>query len=610
MESEIILSDIKNKRLLSSGQAAIMAVLFFLVVSVVLALAFTFVVVSEVSRTHDIVTSKQSYALSEAGAEDVTFRVQEGLTYDAAETVTLGGYSTEVTTIDAGNTIDIISEASVTSNFRTTKVRLTDDTDAVQFFYGVQVGEGGLGMGENAKVQGAGGAAGNVYSNGPVTGDQGSTVTGGLTVATSISEDNQAGSSVCNQDQDFGQVNPVIDMAQSFRPTQDGTLAKVSLYIKKVGNPPDRTARITNDSGGSPAQNSLANATIQSILVGANYAWIDVVFPAPPLLTAGNTYWIVFDTSRDVGDYWVWCKDSNQGFGNGEAKYSQDWDDDPWVLVVGDLAFKTYFGSGLGLMDGVVVEGDARAHNIVNSKVCGDAYYQTIDAASLNFLNNPAANICPAPLTSGTGFGGQADPPLGTFSISQANIDKWKLDSDPDNSPHVGDLVINVDTSIGPEKITGNLIMNSNQKILNVTGTLYVQGYIEISNGSKVKCDPAYGQFSCIIITDKWIHSENNGIFEGSGQANSYVLFLSTSVCDGSGAGAPCTHHDAAIDLHNNAEGAIFYTTLGLVTIHNGVEATEVTAYKLYLDNTAIVRYEQGLISAQFSAGPSGGRSI
>ena len=292
------------------------------------------------------------------------------------------------------------------------------------------------------------------------------------------------------------------------------------------------------------------------------------------------------------------------------AKYSQDWDDDPWVLVVGDLAFKTYFGSGLGLMDGVVVEGDARAHNIVNSKVCGDAYYQTVDAASLNFLNNPAANICSAPLTSGTGYGGQADPPLGTFPISQANIDKWKLDSDPDNSPHVGDLVINVDTSIGPEKITGNLIMNSNQKVLNITGTLYVQGYVEISNGSKVKCDPAYGQFSCIIITDQWIHSENNGIFEGSGQANSYVLFLSTSVCDGSGAGAPCTHHDAAIDLHNNAEGAIFYTTLGLVNIHNGVEATEVTAYKLYLDNTAIVRYEQGLISAQFSAGPSGGRSI
>ena len=87
-------------------------------------------------------------------------------------------------------------------------------------------------------------------------------------------------------------------------------------------------------------------------------------------------------------------------------------------------------------------------------------------------------------------------------------------------------------------------------------------------------------------------------------------MFLTTlEGCNGVPA-AGCTHHDGAIDLHNNASGAIFYATDSMVWLHNGVNVSEVTAYKLHLGENAIVTYESGLLNAEFSAGPSAGWEV
>ena len=151
--------------------------------------------------------------------------------------------------------------------------------------------------------------------------------------------------------------------------------------------------------------------------------------------------------------------------------------------------------------------------------------------------------------------------------------------------------------------INGNLILTANNVTLTLKGTVHVKGYIDISNGSAVQLDSAYGSLSGLILTDSWVHVQNNGTFSGSGQAGSYVMLLSLSTCRGV-AGPSCTHHDAAIDLHNNASGAIFYASDGLIYLHNGVNATELTAYKMQLSQTAQITYEQGLANSQFSAGP------
>ena len=59
-----------------------------------------------------------------------------------------------------------------------------------------------------------------------------------------------------------------------------------------------------------------------------------------------------------------------------------------------------------------------------------------------------------------------------------------------------------------------------------------------------------------------------------------------------------------AVNIGNNVEGAIFYASQGSVEVSNNVAVKEVTAYKLELENNAVVTYESGLYDAKFSSGP------
>ena len=192
--------------------------------------------------------------------------------------------------------------------------------------------------------------------------------------------------------------------------------------------------------------------------------------------------------------------------------------------------------------------------------------------------------------------------------ISQANIDQWKIDAQA-GGQIAGDYTVTDDVSLGPKEITGNLVMTSNNKTLTITGTLYVRGNIDVANGSAIRCDSGYGENSCLVVADGWIHAANNGQFSGSGTPGSFVMLLTTLACTGS-PGVGCGHHDGAIDAHNNATGVIFYASNGMVNLHNGVSLTEVTAYKLRMDNNAIITYDSGLANAKFSSGPTGGFSV
>lgn len=258
--------------------------------------------------------------------------------------------------------------------------------------------------------------------------------------------------------------------------------------------------------------------------------------------------------------------------------------------------------AGSASLDNVIIFGDAYANTITDSKICGNAYYQTIDSSSLNFLNNPSNPTCSDPLTPGNANPESPDLPLRNMPVSDSNINQWKLES-TEGGVHEGDFIVNSNLTYGPKKIDGNLIMTANNKILTVAGTIYVAGYLDISNGSAIHCSASYGQNSCVVVVDGWIHISNNGNFGGSGEQGSYIMILSTSPCDSSQS-AGCTHHNAAMDLHNNAAGAIFYANDGLIFLHNGVEVSEITAKKINLEPGAVVRYEQGLADARFSAGP------
>ena len=592
LKSKYFFLNLKSGQALKGGQVMMTTVVIFLFISIAI-MSTAAVSAAKGAKVNTILlASKKSYFLAESGMDDAIFRIKNGKQISASETITTasGQVTTDISDISGGK--QITSEGDTSSHIRRLQIDLSKATYGFEFFFGAQVGEGGLEMDQNSRIEGAGAAVGNIYSNGAITGENGATITGDATVATGLEEGGALmRSTTCNEDQIVGQVNPEIDFAQSFDATVSKPLSKISLYIKKVGNPSNRNIRIVADSAGEPDVTELSSGTLQTSLVGANYAWIDVVFSSPANLVSGQTYWIVLDARRDASKYWVWCRDKNNGFGNGIAKYSEDWDDDPWNAIVGDLTFKTYLGAGISSIDNIDILGTAKANTINDSDIGVDAYYQTISNTTVG----------------GSSYPGSTDPPLLSMPISDANIASWVADAEAGGTIS-GDHSVAVDESLGPVKITGNLLFPVNNKTLTITGTVYVEGDIDIDNGSTIICDSAYGDNSCIVFSDGWIHISNNGQFAGSGDPNSYIMLLSTLDCDGSSSAPPCddADHNGAIDIHNQADGAIIYANNGLINLHNGVNVTEVTAYKLRLDNTATVTYEQGLANADFSSGPGG----
>ncbi len=591
----------QSKIPLDRGQAMMVATIFFLVVSITIIFGLVGPILKQQKIASNMILSRQSYFLAEAGIEDVVYRLKTGQPVSSTEVLSLSGSTVTVVTTDTAEGKEVVAMGEVNDAVRKVEANLILGVGTV-FHYGVQVGSGGVEMDENSKI------IGSVYSNGNISGDNGAKISGDAIVAGYIEESLEARSTNCLEDVVAGKTSPQIDFAQSFVAPSSDSLTKVSLYLKKVGTPSSRTVKIAADNNGSPDDESLMSGTLNKDLVTTSYGWIDITFSSPALLLAGNTYWIILNANQDNNEYWVWCNDSNSGYSSGAGKYSEDWDDDPWTQITGDLNFRTYFGAGVSSLDGVIVLEDAKANTITDSKVCGDAYYKSIDSSSLNFLNNPTTQVCGTPVTNGTAYPDSADPPVENMPISQANIDQWKIDAQAGGTIS-GNYSVTSSVSLGPKEITGNLLMNNNNKTLTVTGTVYVRGNIDISKGSTIRCSTSYGANSCLIVTDGRIHTENNGTFAGSGTMGSFLMLLTTLPCDGSFSFG-CDSHNGAVDVHNNATGAIFYAQNGKIHLHNGVNVTEVVAYKLALDNNATITYEQGLINTVFSSGPSGGFEI
>lgn len=446
-----------NQTRKNSGQAALIAVLFFLFISLALIGAFSGFAALELRSAETLEKSKRSYIYAEGALEDAIYRFISAKNMPNQVSYYENGLMATTSVSDISGLKEIETAGEYNSALRKIKAVLNQGA-GISFYYGTQIGLGGLEMDQNSEIRGAGSAVGNVYSNGPVDGENG--------------------------------------------------------------------AKITGD------------------------------------------------------------------------------------LIVG----------GSNSIEDVIVLGSVRASDIDDSKICGDAYYQTIDSGSLNFLNGPSNPTCPDPLTPGTAFSGSANQPLADMPISDEIMQGWKNDAEAGGviTGNCGDsgspsCVIddNGALSLGPKKIVGNLKLTKKQTLV-LTGVLYFTGSIDMdsSSGASIKCDASFGSRSCIIISDSWIHIQNNAVFQGSGASGSYLLIISAlSGCNGSG-GSDCTHHSSALDLHNNASGAVFYAPYSQAYLHNGVNVIELTANKIHLSNNAIVTYEEGLAGAVFSSGPSGGYEI
>lgn len=234
-------------------------------------------------------------------------------------------------------------------------------------------------------------------------------------------------------------------------------------------------------------------------------------------------------------------------------------------------------------IDGMNVGGNVLSYSCLNSTINGNLTYVT-----------GGTNTCSVGGTTSTQSNEITSQPL---PISQSQIDGWKSEAAAGGTTGDVNLSGSQTMSLGPKKIMGNLSI-SNSAILTLTGTVYVTGNITISNSGKIKLDSAYGSLSGFILSDGTISPSNSSTLQGSGQAGSYLLVLSTSTSD------------SAITVGNSASGAIFYASAGGITVSNSFSAKEVTGYKLIMSNNSIIQYESGLQNVLFSAGPSGGWKI
>ncbi|OGE38223.1 hypothetical protein A3F00_03895 [Candidatus Daviesbacteria bacterium RIFCSPHIGHO2_12_FULL_37_11] len=538
---------------------------------------------------------EKATALAEAGVDKAISSMNKtGGAYNGESETFFGegSYSVVVTDKDAGT--KIVEATGYIPGKDNPKVRRTVRIEmskgvGVSFVYGVQVGEGGLELGNTNLI------TGSVYSNGNITAGNGNTITGDAWVAGGPQPDpDQVTDCMGLSCQDFivGKNeggNNQLDVAQSFKPASSGLLNKVSLKLKKIGNPPVINVRILKDSNGSPDKNGvLALGTLFNSLVTGNYGFIDVTFTTSPSLVADTTYWILMDTSQDNNNYWLWQNDLELSYLRGVPKWSPNWStgNPEWNSISGDLSFKTYMGGAPTSIRGQSnfhVNGNVHANTIDSLTIDKDAYYQTIVNSTVAGSSNP----------------GQADPPPKVFPLSEANIIDWKTQAE--SLPPVNYSVCTDGMVLGPGKISGSVDLGNGCEFT-VKTPLYIAGNLIMNSNNKLTLSSEYGTASGVILVDGQININTHNELLGTGQGNSLLMALSTYDSR--------VNSIAAIIIGNNGNTGVFYASSGIIEPGSGNSYKELTAWGIRLVNSSSINYETGLSSQLFSSGPTGSFSL
>ena len=544
--------------------------------------------------------AEKATAIAEAGVDKALASLNKtGGSYNGEAETSFGNgsYSVTITSQDAGD--KLIQSTGYIPNKSNPKVKRVVKITAsrgigTSFVYGIQVGEGGLELGNSNVI------TGSVYSNGSISGGNENNITGDVWVAGgpagSPDQETDCTDSNC-QDFIFGKVvngNSQLDVAQSFQPTSTGSLNKVSLKLYKVGNPPDITVRITADDNGKPAKNSvLATGILYSSLVTANppgFGFVDITFNTLPNIIENTTYWILVDTSADSGNFWVWQNDLAQTYTRGSPAWSPNWNtgNPTWNSVNGDLSFKTIMGGGITSITGgnnFVVGGSVHANTISSLAIGQDAYYQTISNSTVGGVSQP----------------GSADPPPKVFPISDANVADWKNQVDKPEITTVGDITSCFST-LGPIKIVGNVSFNSNCSVV-IKSPIWITGNLILNSNNILELDPIYGTTSGVVVVDGTVTLGSNNRLQGTGLGSSLLMVLSTydSMANGG---------ISAIVINNTGNNGVYYASKGIVEPGNNNTYKELTAWGIKLINNSTINYETGLSSTLFSSGPSGTYSL
>lgn len=166
---------IKNSQ---EGFAAFYVVIIILIIMTGIVLSLTFLVLNQQKILSNSLKSYQSFSAAEAGIEDALLRLTKGMSWLSLYNLTLGTSSSTVEISDImGGTRTITSTGNVNDRIRKVQVVFSIESDQISFYYGAQVGDGGMVMGNVSQVQG------NVFSNGNISGGNGANITNSVMIA-------------------------------------------------------------------------------------------------------------------------------------------------------------------------------------------------------------------------------------------------------------------------------------------------------------------------------------------------------------------------------------------------------------------------------------------
>jgi hypothetical protein len=573
-----------------SGQVIILNTLFFLAISFLIVLGIAGPVLNTYSISKSYLKSKQAFLLANSAAEEILYRLKTSKQLETSETLYLAGGSA---TINVGTVQDdkIISiDADVDNYQRNLNVQMTKGV-GVSFNYGLQSGKGGFNMSGGATING------NVYSNGNIIGTGGPIITGSATAATASNPTASvvnSGPETPTHSINFGANNTPQDLAQSFSVNTNEPISSMKFYMKRSSAAwmNDITVRITTDNNNKPSKTTVATGSILHGQITTSFNYITVPFTSQPSLVTGNRYWIVFDTGTTWGSNYTLAANNNVYSygkimtGNWASNNGGSWSNSNPNTT--DIYFEVFTGGQTGKIQGVNIGsagGDAWAHEVSNSTIAGSLYCQ---AGSGN-----GSKVCDT---------SRPDPVEKPYPVSDGNIAEWKSVAEA-GGIHDGNLSYGGSDveSIGPIKINGNLSVGSGAT-LNLNGIVWVTGNISISGGARIKLGPSYGNTSGILVTDGRISMTGGGTMQGSGQAGSYILAVTTSECPDSG---NCSNKPA-IEVTGGTGSVILNAQKGTIGFSGGANAKQATAHKITMSGGTRVNYETGIAEVNFSSGPSG----
>ncbi len=155
------------------GQAVLIAVLFFVFISLSMVLALSAPTLSHLKTSKSLYASLEAFVVAESGMEDVVYRFKKGTDVEEGEIIVVGEGEANIFILEGGGVgvaeeIRIRSQGVMLENvIRAVETRLVLG-EGMAFNYGVHAGDEGLKIvNPNAEV------IGNVFSNGPISGEDG-----------------------------------------------------------------------------------------------------------------------------------------------------------------------------------------------------------------------------------------------------------------------------------------------------------------------------------------------------------------------------------------------------------------------------------------------------